>query len=229
MQDSLPPHPLELRYEDFPRVIPVFPLRRVILLPDIPIALNIFETRYLHMILDALTLGRVIGMVQPLRLEEENEDMPPALAPVGCLGRITTFAESGDGKLMISLVGVCRFAVEKEMPMEKGYRRVVADYARFEADTRTAPELPLHLGQLKSEFAPYLKKKDCAIDWDAITEVPGALTVDYLSSHLPFSPEEKQALLETATHKDRLALMRGFARMEASADILPEETSSARH
>lgn len=222
-------HPLDTNFEELPQILPVFPLRRVILLPDIPLPLNVFEARYLHMTLDALAVGRFIGIIQPLYVEEDHI-APPPLSPVGCVGRITSFNETEDGRLLISLTGICRFQVTRELPMHsKGYRMVEADYNRYQLDMLPPGDALLDLEQMKEEFALYLKKKDCAVDWNAITNVPGPLVVDYLSSHLPFNPEEKQALLEAAGHSARLELMRGFAQMEASASQLPEETSHAKH
>jgi Lon protease-like protein len=222
-------HPLDTQFEELPQILPVFPLRRVILLPDIPLPLNVFEPRYLHMVLDALAIGRLIGIIQPDRVEEEGTPAPQ-LAPVGCVGRITNFSETDDGRLLISLTGICRFQVQRELPLHsKGYRLVEADYNRYKADILPPPEALLDLEQMKEEFALYLKKKDCAVDWASIANVPGPLVVDYLSAHLPFNPEEKQALLEAAGHEDRLKLMRGFAKMEARTSQLETEASHAKH
>ena len=123
----------EPRPEDLPRDFPVFPLPGALLLPRGKLPLNIFEPRYLAMTEDALGAGRVFGMIQPdPRLPEGPNG--PGLYRVGCLGRLVSFSETDDGRYLITLLGLSRFAVSEELPMRRGYRRVQADFSPFLAD-----------------------------------------------------------------------------------------------
>jgi Lon protease-like protein len=118
---------------DLPRRLKVFPLPGALLLPHAELPLNIFEPRYLAMVGDALAGDRLIGMIQP---DHDDADLSgaPALKIVGCAGRITSFAETPDGRLLITLSGICRFAIAREISTEKPYREVEADFSEFAAD-----------------------------------------------------------------------------------------------
>src|SRR5579864_917519 len=115
-----------------PDIIPIFPLTGVLLLPRGRLPLNIFEPRYLAMTRDALGGERLIGMIQPSDPQEGG--MNPAVYPLGCAGRITSFSETDDGRYLITLTGVSRFRVARELPLLDGYRRVVADWTPFADD-----------------------------------------------------------------------------------------------
>ncbi|HEX4180578.1 MAG TPA: LON peptidase substrate-binding domain-containing protein [Caulobacteraceae bacterium] len=186
---------------DLPQVIAVFPLDEVLLLPHGQLPLNIFEPRYLNMIDDAMGAERMIGMIQT-RAGGDRER--PGLAAIGCLGRITRFAETSDGRYLITLTGVCRFAAGAELPLRTPYRQLRVDYAPFEADLKAAEDddgfdRMLFLSALKA----YLERRSLEVDWEAAKTAPGDALVNSLSMLLPFEAAEKQALLEAMTLAER--------------------------
>lgn len=194
--------------EDLPPVIPVFPLAGVLLLPRTQLPLNIFEPRYLDMVDDALAGGRIIGMIQP-RDEEAadavgDSEKAPRLASVGCAGRITSYNETDDGRLFITLSGISRFRVAKELGVATAYRQCEVDWslyaddlvAGFGQDDVSRPRLLELLGE-------YLKVNGLQMDWRAIHASSNEALVNSLSVVSPFGLREKQALLEALTLEDR--------------------------
>jgi uncharacterized protein len=187
---------------DLPQAIPVFPLDAAILLPHARLPLNVFEPRYLNMVDDALSGARMIGMVQTRKGQTASG---PNLAPVGCLGRITSFSETADERYLITLVGLCRFAVVDELDAVTPYRQVLADYGPYEGDLRPMIEDDgfdrlRFLGALRA----YLDHKGMAIeDWDGAKSAPAESLVNSLAMVLPFGVGEKQALLEAPTFAER--------------------------
>ena len=117
--------PIETRYEDLPQELPIFPLSGALLLPHGRLPLNIFEPRYLNMTLDALKAGRIFGMVQPDydKKDKDARSPDPAVYTVGCAGRISSFEETEDGRLLIVLKGLLRFRIQEELESRGGYRR----------------------------------------------------------------------------------------------------------
>jgi Lon protease-like protein len=186
--------PFHLRPEDLPRILPVFPLAGVLLLPEGRLPLNIFEPRYLAMVQDALGWGRLIGMIQPAS-EDEGAEAPP-LYETGCAGRISSFSETEDGRFILTLTGVCRFHVAGELDSTRGYRRVDAAWTPFLHDLDETEAVGLDRAHLLAVLKPYLKLQGVDLNWKAV-EAAGdkALTVT-LPMALPFEPREKQALLE---------------------------------
>ncbi len=196
------------RIEDLPKTIPVFPLTGVLLLPHGRLPLNVFEPRYLALVEDALAArDRIIGMIQPRAPGSEGMThggvVPPAapLYATGCAGRISSFSETGDGRYLITLTGVCRFDIAEELPTTRGYRRVIADYARWPADleppdrVRGAIDRERLMGPLRAYFAAH----SVTTDWDVIAETSDDRLVSTLAMNCPFAPQEKQALLESRT------------------------------
>ena len=141
--------PIFPAFEDLPEIIPIFPLAGVLLLPGGTLPLNIFEPRYLAMTEDALkTDHRMIGMIQPTGADDSEAALAPGrqgpeVYPMGCLGRMVSFAESGDGRYLINLLGIARFRILEEFPLEHGYRRVRPDFSAFGDDL--ALEMPAEL------------------------------------------------------------------------------------
>lgn len=195
-----------LGLDDLPDEFAVFPLTGALLLPGNKLPLNIFEPRYLAMVEDALAApGRHFGMIQPDAARPPGPT-GPALYRVGCLGRLSTFAETEDGRYLITLTGVCRYAVEQELPMQRGYRRVRADLSSFAADldAAPAPQRPvLDREQLTGALRAYFAARSFDANWDAIGAMPDDVLVSTLSMVCPFQPAEKQALLEASTQADR--------------------------
>ena len=185
---------------DLPRTVPIFPLSGALLLPRGQLPLQIFEPRYLAMTRDALAGDRMIGMIQPRRPERIDPGDCPEVFAIGCLGRITAFSETGDGaRLFITLTGVGRFELERELPALRGYRRAAVRYERFARDL--APEAgdrPLDRKRLLMALRGYLAQKGAAVDESALESLGDEPLVTKLAMVLPFEPGEKQALLECA-------------------------------
>ena len=186
--------------QDLPQVIPVFPLEGVLLLPHGMLPLNIFEPRYLNMVDDAMAGERIIGMVQALPGGDRER---PSLASIGCAGKITSFAETSDGRYLITLTGLCRFDLVREVPAVGGYRRVLADFAPYAADLATASEISIDRDRLVNALRAYFIQRDIAVDWDAIAETPDEGLVTSLAMLCPFEPNEKQALLQSPDLTER--------------------------
>ncbi len=200
--------------KDCPAAIPLFPLGGALLLPRGQMPLNIFEPRYLAMIDDALKGERVIGIIQP---EPENGRQPeiPPLLKVGCLGRITQFSETGDGRYIITLTGISRFRLLDELAVTTPYRQGRVSYDAFAADfvARTGEEEVDRKGLLKA-LRDFAKANDLKIDWKGVNEAPNEALVNALSMMCPFGPREKQALLEASTLKDRAEVLVAITEIE---------------
>ena len=187
---------------DCPDLIPVFPLSGALLLPRGQMPLNIFEPRYLAMIDDALKANRVIGMIQP---EPETETAAvPKLYGVGCAGRLTQFAETGDGRYLITLVGIARFRVEEELATTTPYRQCRVSYEPFTADflPRAGEEEVDRRGVLRT-LSDFVKANDLKVDWRGVEQAPNEALVNALCMMSPFGSREKQALLEAPDLKTR--------------------------
>lgn len=200
-----------------PQTIPVFPLDMAILLPRGALPLQIFEPRYLNMVDDAMAGSRLIGMVQKAL---GGDRARPALARVGCAGRITAYAETGDGKYLITLTGVCRFRSEAELDALTPYRQVRADYGPFESDLHGADAVlefdrPPFLALLRR----YLDRRGLGIEWEMVNVAPGAALIDSLCMALPFAPAEKQALLEARALEERRAVLEALLEMDAASGV----------
>jgi uncharacterized protein len=176
-----------------PDVIPVFPLDGAVLLPGAVLPLRIFEPRYLNMIDDAMAGERVIGMVQT---EDGMSGTKPRLARVGCLGRITSYSETGEGDYLIALTGIIRFQALEELPQKTPYRQVRAGYRTFEADLDDDETEEFDRTYFLELLRRYLDRKGLGVDWDVVAAAPGPALVNSLAMALPFEPAEKQALLE---------------------------------
>lgn len=183
-------NPLSLELRDMPASLPLFPLPNALLLPGSQLPLNIFEPRYLAMIEDALqTPHRMIGMVQPL-----NEE--GTLFDVGCAGRITYFQESGDGRYMIALSGICRFHLQAERLTDRGYRQASIDWSRFAGDLKQADDSIDDRKKLLSVMKRYFEVMGYEADWDQIEQSGNEQILNTLAAVCPFDVAEKQALLE---------------------------------
>ena len=188
-----------------PEVIPVFPLPGVLLLPFGELPLNVFEPRYLAMCDDALGGPRLIGMIQPQDPDSAARD--PDLCRIGCAGRITGFRETLDNRYLVTLTGLCRFAVVDELEPKDGYRRVRADWGAFRADFKTPDPRGVSRARLLPVLRDYCKAANLAADWRSIEKVSGAQLVTVLAMLCPFAAREKQALLESDDLAGRAELM----------------------
>ena len=197
-----------------PAVIPVFPLPGALLLPRGQMPLNIFEPRYLAMIDDALRTDRIIGMIQP-DAEGGGSSVAPKLYRVGCAGRISQFAETGDGRYLISLTGVSRFRVESELATTTAYRRCHVSYDAFASDfePRAGEEAVDRAGVLRA-LRRFVEANELQVDWSGIEEAPNEALVNALCMMSPFGVREKQAMLEAADLKTRAEVLVAVTEME---------------
>ena len=204
------------KLSDLPEVIPVFPLDGALLLPGGVLPLRIFEPRYLNMIDDAMSGDRMIGMVQT---GLGSGRAKPSLARVGCAGRITSYSETGDGKYLIALTGVCRFETGEEVPRLTPYRQVRAAYAPFELDLAADDDdEEFERTPFLEILRRYLDSKDLGVEWDAVASAPGPALVNSLAMALPFEPAEKQALLEAPDLDARRATLEALLAIDAALD-----------
>ena len=199
---------------DLPPVIPVFPLSGVLMLPHSQLPLNIFEPRYLNMFDDAMANHRVIGMIQTV---PGSDRARPELVKVGCLGRINRLSETSDGRYEIILTGLCRFHIAEELSVLTPYRQVRADYQSYEDDflpleDRADFDRPKFLSVLKG----FLDHQGLEIDWDGAEAAPSEPLVTSLAAALPFSPAERQALLEALSPADRREVLMALMQINAA-------------
>jgi Lon protease-like protein len=198
----------EPRLDDLPAEFAVFPLPGALLLPHGKLPLNIFEPRYLAMIEDSLESGRMLGMIQPDDMRPDG-GTGPGLYRIGCLGRLSSFSETDDGRYLITLSGVIRFAIRAEIEMRRGYRRVQGDFSAFTNDL-TDPSSAVALfdrAALLQALRAYFAHRGFDANWDAINQMPDDLLVITLSMVCPFEAAEKQALLEAGTPTERAQVL----------------------
>jgi uncharacterized protein len=198
-----------------PQVIAVFPLDGALLLPGAVLPLRIFEPRYLNMIDDAMAGDRVIGMVQT---EDGMAGVKPRLARVGCLGRITSYSETGEGDYLIALTGVIRFQALEELPQKTPYRQVRAHYETFEADLDDDESEEFDRTYFLALLRRYLDRKGLGVDWDVVAAAPGPALINSLAMALPFEPAEKQALLEARDVGVRRDALEALLAIDAAED-----------
>jgi len=216
-------NPFDPVFEQLPDTLPIFPLSGVLLLPGGKLPLNIFEPRYLAMIFDALAGHRMIGMVQPVQPGGyagdglPTDDGRPKVHKVGCAGRIVSFNETEDGRLLLALSGVCRFEVGRELELAQGgYRRVSSIFSPYRADLEHADEMvELDRERLMAALAAFFRGKNLSTDWDAVKQAADGNLVTSLSMVLPFGPVEKEALLEAVDTTARAKLLVAFLEMAA--------------
>ena len=205
---------------DLPENIPVFPLAGALLLPRGQMPLNIFEPRYLEMVDDSLHDGhRLIGMIQPdpshPDAADPGPDDKPALFKVGCVGRITQIAESGDGRYLLQLTGVARFRVEEELKVATAYRQCRVSYVPFADDfiARKGEELVDRKALLET-LSSFLKANNLKTNWQDIESAPNEAVVNALAMMSPYGAAEKQALLEAPDLKTRAEVLIAVTEME---------------
>lgn len=213
-----------------PEILPIFPLTGVLLLPRGRLPLNIFEPRYLAMTSDALGSERLIGMLQPSDPGGggPGDRMNPAVYPVGCAGRLTSFSETDDGRYLITLTGISRFRVREELPLLRGYRRIVPDWDEFAPDREPAGRLNFERARLIAGLRSFFEQRSISVDWDAIEKAPSEYLVTSIAMACPFAPSEKQALLEAADLDARAELLTALVEM-AAIKPTTEDTGRTRH
>jgi hypothetical protein len=185
-----------MKKEDLPKKISVFPLSNFIIFPKTTVPLNIFEPRYLDMINDSIKSNKLIGMIQPKSLE--NEDNLPELHDIGCLGKITSFKETEDGRYMVELKGLIRFKVIKEIKSQNIYREYEVDFKDYYHDLSEKKE-ELKFSELELIFKDLkllFEKRGFIINWKELEKQSLDEIINALSMASPFTLEEKQVLLE---------------------------------
>jgi hypothetical protein len=206
---------------DVPARIGLFPLRGAILLPRSTLPLNVFEPRYLQLVDDALSGSRVLGIIQPERSGTEDES--PAgkafgLRHVGGAGRITSFQEQDDGRILITLTGICRFRLGAEVETRKLYRTFDVAYASFAGDLAAgAGEDRIDRQALLGALRRFLDARRMRADWNAVANAPSEHLVNMLATISPYGPEEKQALLEAADLKTRADVLIALVEMDLAS------------
>jgi Lon protease-like protein len=212
--------------EALPDEIPVFPLAGALLLPRGQMPLNIFEPRYLAMIDDALKSGqRLIGMIQPDPTHPGPDQDKPHLFHVGCVGKITQFAESGDGRYLIQLTGVARFRIEAELAVTTLYRRCKVTYQPFVGDfTARKGEDEVDRKALLRTLSEFLKANNLKADWQGIENAPNEALVNALAMMSPYDTAEKQALLEAPDLKTRAEILIAVTEIELAKSKTSGET-----
>ena len=192
-----------MKNEELPKIIPIFPLSNFIIFPKTTVPLNIFEPRYIDMINDSMKSNKFIGMIQPkTSIDDKNR---PELHEVGCLGKITSFRETDDGRYLIELKGVLRFKKNKEIDTKNKYRSLEVIYNEFLHDLENHEE-NLKFSDLElifKDFKSLFEKKGFIINWKALEKQSLNETINALAMASPFSLEEKQILLASKTLDER--------------------------
>ena len=180
--------------DDLPKKIPIFPLTGAVLFPKTQLPLNIFEPRYVQMLNAALaTPHKLIGMIQPISGSDNS------LKKVGCVGRVTSYNETDDHRYLITLNGIIRFEIENELDTTTQYRQVEVNYENFVTDLKSEDVTNVDRESLLKLIKKYLKNKSLLADWDIIQQTPTEQLINYSGVLVPFTPEEKQLLLEART------------------------------
>lgn len=207
---------MNIALEDLPTTIPLFPLSGAVVFPRAQLPLHIFEPRYLAMVSDALAGPRTIGMVQP-RGDAPGQQEPPVY-PVGCAGRLTSFQELDDGRNMITLSGLCRFEIIDELERTTPYRQFVVSYDRFAADLSAKDEAAVDREALLATVSRYVARQELKSDWESIEQADTETLVNALGMLCPFTPSEKQALMEAADFVTRCEILRALLEMAGNED-----------
>ena len=190
--------------DNLPKKLPVFPLSNFIIFPKTTVPLNIFETRYVEMINDSMKSNKLIGMIQP-KILNNQDDFTPELYQVGCMGKITSFKETEDGRYLIDLKGIIRFRILEEINSDKKYRECKIDFQNFYEDLENKKEelkfsdLELIFKDLKTLF----ERRGFIINWKGLEKQSLDETINALAMASPFTLEEKQVLLEAKDLKIR--------------------------
>lgn len=201
---------------DLPQTLALFPLVNAILFPRASLTLNVFEPRYLNMVDDALASERLIGMIQPAVGDESAAN--PDLAEVGCVGRITTFSETDDGRYLITLTGVCRFTLEKEIKAPTPYRQALVAYDEFASDFAMSSGAAIDRPALMSSLRTYAGLHGFNVDWSAVDEAPVETVVNVAAQLCPFDPLAKQALVEAVTLEERARALIALLEWDSASD-----------
>lgn len=204
--------PNNLEINNLPNNIPIFPLTGVTLLPEIELPLNIFEERYINLLDDALANKKMLGLIQPKQGIFSKIRKTKPLYKTGCLGKIKAFNETGGGQYLIVINGICRFDIEEEIPTMRGYRRFKVNYNNYADDLNTTKNREIFGKQINKKdlvekIDEYLSQFDSQgksiTTNNSFDNMNSAFIIDFISSYMPFSPQEKQLFLECKTIEER--------------------------
>ena len=203
----------------FPKQIPVFPLSGVIYFPRTNLPLNIFEERYLDLVKDSFRNDKLMGMVQSKR---ENS----LVYKVGCLGKISDFQETSDGRVLINLTGITRFEITKEITSKKKYREFEVDYKRFYKDLITPNKVEAVYDKINfmEKVKDFFKKNGLMINWKEFEKLDVSQKINTLSMIAPISNEEKQKLLETVSLEDKTNTLLNIIKFYSYENSFDKET-----
>lgn len=203
---------------ELPPKVSVFPLEGALLLPRTQLPLNIFENRYLEMVDDAMSNNRIIAMIQ------SNKDDNNTLYKTGCLGKITSYSEVANSRILITLSGVCRFNIASELEVVTPYRQFQVNYENFSTDlVKGHGEEEVEREKLIESLKKYLEHNNLTIDWNAIDNSSTELLVNSLCILSPYKPREKQALLEAETLSKRSEMLIAMTEMSMSSGPSTEQ------
>lgn len=212
---------------NLPTELPIFPLSGALLLPHGHLPLHIFEPRYLNLVEEALGAGRVMGMIQPKEVHTHPTPDTADLYAVGCAGRIVSFSEMDDGRLLITLRGIKRFRLADELPLYRGFRRIIADYTPYDEDRAEPPRDTVDRSRLIAAARAYLKQREMTCDWQAVQGASDLAVVTSLAMMCQFEPHEKQALLECENFVERAGML--ISLLEMGAHSAEPEAPTTRH
>lgn len=218
-------NPFDPTIDLLPRRIPIFPLSGVVLFPRSRLPLNIFESRYLTMFVDAFACGRMIGMIQPV--DPDCPETIPAVYGTGCAGRIVSFSETEDGRFLVALNGVCRFRVERELEPVSGYRLIEPTWTEFAEDLEPSAQTNIDRCRLTSGLKCFFKLHDMSANWSHIECTPDERLINSLAMICPFTAGEKQALLEAPDLAHRANLL--IALIEMAILDCDDQCAAHRH
>lgn len=211
---SMSNKPFTIPFDDLPESLPIFPLPNAIVMPGCYLPLNIFEPRYVEMVLDALKESRLIGMIQP----EVADKSGSPLYRTGTAGRIVSFNELPDGRFLVVLQGICRFDILSEISTDRAYRRVAVDWSRFREDYQIPHrESGINRSRLMDLLKNYFDRRGFQADWPAFDEIPDSLLVNMLAGQLPLAIPEKQALIEAVSPEERIFRFMHLLEFEAAS------------
>ena len=194
-----------MKKEDLPNIISIFPLSNAIFFPRTILPLNIFEDRYLQLVDDCMKGNRMFGMVQP----RNRKDLSPEVYNVGCLGKIISFNETSDKRFIISLAGLTRFRIKKELKKEKLYRIFEVDYSEFlnDLEFKKDESFILEKNNLLKIIQFFFEKINYPVKYNELSKLDLDELISNVSMISPFSTEEKQKLIETKKIDNKIKVL----------------------
>ena len=190
--------------KNLPTTIPIFPLKNALLLPGRQLPLNIFETRYLSMVSNALKTDKIIGMIQPTEKKDlKHKNNGEEVYEIGCAGKIVSSNQTPDNRYEIILQGVSRFSILKELEKVSGYRRVKVNWKNFKSDLKKGSQEFIDRSLLKNVLGDFAKKHSVQLDWEGLDKMKDQYIIGALIAFYPFQSNENQSILESKNEKEQ--------------------------